>query len=297
MTTGVISLTTAFIGLGRMGTAMATRLIAAGYDLILYTRTQEKLAPLIALGARGASSIAEAVGAADFVLTMLADDSALKAVVEGPEGLLARMRPGAIHITMGTHDVATIRALAQAHTAAGLALVVAPVLGRPEAVEAGRLGVIAAGEARAVEQCMPVLEALGRRVFRAGDDPGGASAMKLANNFLLACAIEAMGEAFALIEKSGVDAEVFHDMITDGLFASPAYNTYARIIADKAYDKVGFTVALALKDINLALAAGSVAGVPMPSANICRDRLIGASAHGDSQRDWAAMALDQARAS
>jgi 3-hydroxyisobutyrate dehydrogenase-like beta-hydroxyacid dehydrogenase len=121
--------------------------------------------------------------------------------------------------------------------------------------------------------------------------------MKLANNFLLACAIEALGEAFALVEKSGVDAGVFHDMVTDGMFASPAYNTYAKIIAEKDWDRVGFTVALALKDVNLALAAGNIAGVPMPSANTCRDRLLGAISHGDAERDWAAMALEQARAS
>jgi 3-hydroxyisobutyrate dehydrogenase-like beta-hydroxyacid dehydrogenase len=95
----------------------------------------------------------------------------------------------------------------------------------------------------------------------------------------------------------GVDAQVFHDLITDGLFASPAYSTYARIIADKSWDRVGFTVELALKDINLALAAGKLAGVPLPSADVCRDRLLGAMAHGDDQRDWAAMALEQARAS
>lgn len=287
----------AFIGLGRMGQAMATRLLAAGHEVRVYNRTPEKLAPLIKLGASAATTIAEAAAHAGLVLTMLADDAALRTVSEAAGGLIESLPAGGIHVAMGTHDVKVIRSLATAHAQAGQTLLAAPVLGRPEAVTAGRLGVIVAGEPAAVQRCMPVLEALGRRVFAAGNDPGSASAMKLANNFLLACAIEALGEAFSLVEKSGVDSSVFHDLVTDGMFASPAYNTYAKIIAEKSWDNVGFTVALALKDVNLALAAGDVAGVPMPSANVCRDRLLGAVAHGDAQRDWAAMALEQARAS
>ena len=276
---------------------MAGRLLAAGQDVVLYNRTVEKLAPLISQGGRAAGSIAEACRDAEVTLTMLADDTALEAVSRGPGGLLEALPAGGVHAAMGTHDVKVIRSLAAAHAKAGQSLVAAPVLGRPEAVSAGKLAIVAAGPEEAVARCQPIFELLGRRVFSAGEDPGGAAAMKLANNFLLACAIEALGEAFSLVEKSGVDSEVFHAMVTDGLFASPAYNTYARIIADKAYDKVGFTVALALKDVNLALAAGGAAGVPLPSGNICRDRLLGAIAHGDAEKDWAAMAQDQARAS
>jgi 3-hydroxyisobutyrate dehydrogenase-like beta-hydroxyacid dehydrogenase len=287
----------AFVGLGRMGQAMVARLLAAGHDLILYNRTAEKLAPFLAKGARAASTLAQAAQFSGVVMTMLADDPALRAVCQGDGGLIATLPPEGIHVAMGTHDVKTIRALAEAHAAAGQTLIAAPVLGRPEAVTAGTLGVIVGGDGPAVERCMPLFEALGRRVFPAGADPGSASAMKLANNFLLACAIEALGEAFSLVEKSGVDRSVFHDVVTDGIFASPAYSTYAKIIANKAWDTVGFTVALGLKDVNLALAAGQAAGVPLPSANVCRDRLLGAIAHGDGHRDWAAMALDQARAS
>jgi 3-hydroxyisobutyrate dehydrogenase-like beta-hydroxyacid dehydrogenase len=286
-----------FIGLGRMGQAMATRLLAAGHEVAVYNRTAEKLQPLLDLGAQRANTIAAAAEYSGLVLTMLSDDKALGAVTEGSGGLIESLPTGGIHVSMGTHDVKVIRSLATAHDKVGQTLLAAPVLGRPEAVTAGKLGVIVGGDAGAVARCMPLLDALGRRVFPAGTDPGAAAAMKLANNFLLACAIEALGEAFALVEKSGVRSDAFHDMVTDGMFASPAYITYARIIADKAWDRVGFTVALALKDINLALAAGDVANVPMPSANVCRDRLLGAISHGDEARDWAAMALEQARAS
>jgi 3-hydroxyisobutyrate dehydrogenase-like beta-hydroxyacid dehydrogenase len=287
----------AFIGLGRMGQAMAARLLAAGHDVLLYNRTAGKLGALLAQGAREADSIAQAAGSVGIVLSMLADDTALRAVTEGPAGLLAALPRGGIHIAMGTHDVGYIRSLAAAHAAAGQILLAAPVLGRPEAVTAGRLGVIVGGDPAAIERCLPLLEALGRRVFRAGDDPGSASTMKLANNFLLACAIEAMGEAFSLVRKGGVDAAAFHEVLTDGLFACPAYRTYGQIIAEQSWDEVGFTTTLALKDIELVLAAGRVSAVPMPSAALCRDRLRDAIAHGDAQRDWSAMALEQARAS
>jgi 3-hydroxyisobutyrate dehydrogenase-like beta-hydroxyacid dehydrogenase len=286
-----------FIGLGRMGQVMASRLIAAGHELTVYNRTPAKLAPLTALGAHPAASIAEAARFGGVVITMVTDDAALRAVAEEKGGLLEALPAGGIHLAMGTHRVQQIQALAEAHAAAGQVLLSAPVLGRPEAVTAGRLGVMVAGDASAVARCRPLLDALARRVFEAGNDPRAAAAMKLANNMLLGCAIAAMGEAFSLAQKCGADGSVFYDVITDGLFAAPAYTIYGRMIADKAWDKVGFTVALGLKDVELALEAGHGAAVPLPSANVCRDRLIGAIAHGNEQRDWCVMALEQARAS
>ena len=279
-----------------MGQAMAARLLAGGHDVAVYNRSAGKTAELVALGAVNAVSLREAAQHGSVTLSMLADDAALKSICGGAHGLIAALPEGGIHVAMGTHDVEVIRSLAKEHAQAGRTLIAAPVLGRPEAVVTGRLGIIAGGDAAAVEKVRPLLDSIGRRIFAAGADPGSAAAMKLANNFLLACAIEALGEAFSLVQKSGVDSEVFHGMVTDGLFSCPAYITYAKIIADKSWDTVGFTVALALKDINLALAAGTSAGVPLPSANVCRDRLLGAVAHGDKERDWSAMALEQARA-
>jgi len=280
-----------------MGRAMADRLLSGGHDLMVYNRTADKSSALIARGAQAAATVAQAAAYAGVVLTMLADDAALTAVSQGRDGLIGALPTGGIHVVMGTHGVQVVRSLAAAHAQAGQVLLAAPVLGRPEAVTAGKLGVIVAGDAAAIARCRPLFESLGRRVFAAGSDPGSAAAIKLANNLLLACAIEAMGEAFSLVRKCGVDGNLFHDVITDGLFASPAYNGYARIIADQSWDHAGFTVELALKDVSLALAAGAGAAVPMPSVNVCRDRLLGALSHGDGQLDWAAMALEQARAS
>ena len=283
----------AFIGLGRMGQAMARRVLDAGHDLVLYNRTPDKLAEFAGLGARTAPSVAEAA-AQGVVISMLADDKALEAVAPH---VLEGLPEGGVHVVMGTHGVATVTGLADAHAGRGQILVSAPVLGRPDAVTAGRLGIIVAGPAEAVDRVRPLLDAIGRRTFDAGAEPAAAAAIKIANNLLLGCAMEAMGEAFALVEKSGGEPGLFYEVLTDGLFACPAYSIYGKIVAERSYDDVGFTTRLGLKDANLALAAGEMMGVPLPSGGVWRDRLIGAIAHGDGDRDWSCVALEQARAS
>jgi 3-hydroxyisobutyrate dehydrogenase-like beta-hydroxyacid dehydrogenase len=202
---------------------------------------------------------------------------------------------GAIHMVMGTHGVGIVRALTAAHAAAGQTLVAAPVLGRPDAAASGQLGIVAAGPAEALQRCKPLFDVIGRRTFEAGASPDAATSIKLANNFMLGCAVQAMGEAYSLVRRFGVAPQVLHDVMTEGLFSAPAYKVYGRIMADEAYDNVGFTTRLALKDMSLVLAAGDMARVPLPSASLLRDRLLAAIAHGDADRDWAVLAREQAR--
>ena len=286
-----------FIGLGRMGRGIAGRVQHGGHDLVVYNRTREKAAELAKAGATIADSIAAASAGRDVVITMLADDAALNQVARGDAGLLQSLPKGAIHLVMGTHGVEIVRELEQAHARAQQTLVAAPVLGRPDAAAAGQLGIVVAGASDAVNRCRPLLEVIGRRTFEAGIKPEGATAIKLANNFTLACAIQAMGEAFSLVRRYGVQPQTFYDVLTEGLFASIAYKGYGKIIVDGTYDQAGFTALLALKDADLVLAAGGAARVPLPSANAVRDRLLGAIAHGDGEKDWAVMALEQARSS
>ena len=287
----------AFIGLGRMGQAMARRLLAAGHDLVVWNRTPDRLGELLDMGATMADSVAQVATLGVPVITMLSDDDALAQVAHGPGGLIANLPAGGVHIAMGTHRSDTIRRLTAAHAEAGQILVAAPVLGRPTAVAAGQLGIIAAGPGDAIAQAQPLFDAIGRRTFPAGSDPASASLLKLTNNMVLACAIEVMGEAFSLVEKSGADPETLRDVLTEGVFSCPAYTGYSRAIVDRSWDNVGFTATLALKDVDLALATGAAAGVPLPSAEVCRDRLSRAIAAGDAGRDWIVMALAQARAS
>jgi 3-hydroxyisobutyrate dehydrogenase-like beta-hydroxyacid dehydrogenase len=284
-----------FIGLGRMGQAIATRILGGGHDLIVYNRTRSKAETLEHGGAKVASDIAGACAGREVVFTMLADDKALHEVVEN--GMLATLPQGAIHVPMGTHSVTALTELDQTHAKAGQVLVGCPVLGRPDAAAAGQLGLVPAGPADAIAKLEPLFKVIGRRTFPAGSNPAGAAAVKLANNMVLGCAIEAMGEGFALTRKFGVDPAVFNEVLTDGLFAAPAYKVYGGIIAREAYDQVGFTTTLGLKDANLMVAAGQAASVPLPSLNVYRDRLLGAIAHGEGDLDWAVIARDQARAS
>jgi 3-hydroxyisobutyrate dehydrogenase-like beta-hydroxyacid dehydrogenase len=280
-----------------MGRPIARRLIEAGHDVVVFNRTPGRIDELVDAGARAADDVAAVCRGRSVVLTMLADDAALTDVALRPGGLRDSLSAGAIHVAMGTHGVAAMSRIDAAHREASQRFVAAPVLGRPEAAEAGQLGIVVAGAPDAAQACAPLFEAIGRRTFDAGTRPAGASAIKLANNFVLGCAIEAIGEAFALVRKHDVPANVMQDVLTDGLFGCVAYRTYARIIADEAYDHVGFSATLALKDATLVLAAGEVARVPLPGANPLRDRLLGAIAHGDGERDWAVIAREQARAS
>jgi 3-hydroxyisobutyrate dehydrogenase-like beta-hydroxyacid dehydrogenase len=193
--------------------------------------------------------------------------------------------------------VAAIASLADRHAAVGQRFVAAPVLGRPQAAANGQLVIVAGGEPDAVRACAPLFELIGQRFFDAGGDPQSAAAVKLANGLVLACAIEAIAEAFSLIRRHAVDTELFREVLTGGLFPGPAHAIYSRLMVDESYDEPGFTTALGLKDVELALAAADRCAVPLPSGVVVRDRLLGAIAHGDAARDWAVLAREQARAS
>ncbi len=284
------------IGLGRMGKGMGQRLLGGGHDLLVFNRSAGKAGDLEQAGARSVSTLADVCLGRDIVISMVSDDAALNEVALGDGGIRQSMAAGGVHVAMGTHSAAAIQALAAAHASSGQTLVAAPVLGRPDAAAAGQLVIVAGGPAEAIKRCEPAFQVMGRKIAEAGPKPESAIAIKLANNFVLACAIEAMAEGFALVRKYGVQPQVFYEVITEGLFAAPAYKVYGKLMVDQAYDKPGFTAALGLKDVKLALAAGELAKVPLPSGSVVRDRLIGAIAHGDADKDWSVLAREQGRA-
>jgi len=286
-----------FIGLGRMGGAMARRLIDGKHEVGAYNRTADKLKTLTDLGARPLDSIKAAANYGEAVFTMLADDAAVLDVVTQSRGLLETLPKGGIHICAGTHSVDCIGRLKALHGEAGQVLLATPMLGRPEVVSSGQAGMVLGGAKASIDRFRPLFDAIARRTFEAGDDPVAAAAIKIANNFVLGCAIEAMGEGFSLVRRYDVVPDVFLDVMTDGLFACSAYKIYGKLIAEERYQPAGQRAVLGLKDANLALAAGGAVGVPLPSGNVWRDRLVGAVAHGEGEYDWAVMAKDQARAS
>jgi hypothetical protein len=286
-----------FIGLGRMGSGMARRILDAGHDLLVYDSVASQSTALASAGARAAGSISEVCDGRDIVVTMLVEDAAVADVAFGPSGLCASLSRAAIHLVMGTHGVAMVRSLEARHAEAGQTLVAAPVLGRPDLAASGQLGIVVGGPPDAVRRCEPLLRVMGRRTFAAGPKPESATAIKLANNAVLGCAMVAMAEGFSLVRRYDVAPQVFFDVMTEGLFSAPAYKVYGQKMVDESYDQVGSPIHVGLKDANLIAAAADLARVPMPSHNVYRDRLLGAVAHGDGDRDQAVLAREQARAS
>jgi 3-hydroxyisobutyrate dehydrogenase-like beta-hydroxyacid dehydrogenase len=286
-----------FVGLGRMGQGMARRILDAGHDLCVFDVVASQTEPFAKAGARVAASVADLAADRDIAITMLVEDAVLGEVALGPRGLSTALPRGAIHLVMGTHGVAIIREVEARHREAGQTLVAAPVLGRPDLAAAGQLGIVAAGPEAAVGRCTELFKVIGRRTFLAGAKPESATAIKLANNAVLGCAMVAMAEGFALVRKYGVAPQVFQDVMTEGLFAAPAYKIYGQKMVDESYDQVGSPITVGLKDANLISATAALVGVPMPSHNVYRDRLLGAVAHGDGNRDQAVLAREQARAS
>jgi 3-hydroxyisobutyrate dehydrogenase-like beta-hydroxyacid dehydrogenase len=285
-----------FIGLGRMGQGMARRILSGGHNLSVHDIAASKCADLAASGAIAAATVADVCKDRDVVVTMLVEDATVTDVALRPGGIRDSLPAGAIHLAMGTHGVAAIRTLAGAHTVANQFLVAAPVLGRPDLAAAGQLGIVTAGPDAAVRRCQLLFEAIGRRTFHAGAEPEAATVTKLANNLVLGCAMVAMGEGFSLVRKYGVEPQVLYEVMTEGLFSAPAYKGYGKTMVDQTYDRVGSPITVGLKDANLIQAAADLARVPLPGFNVYRDRLLGAAAHGDGDKDQAALAREQARA-
>src|SRR5207237_5134409 len=174
--------------------------------------------------------------------------------------------------------------------ARGQKYVAAPVFGRPDAAQAAKLWIVPAGPAEAIERCRPLFGAMGQGVEVVGEDPPLANVVKLAGNFLLASAIEAMGEALALVRKYGVEPKRFLEIANGRLIRSPVYENYGNLIVTQRYQPAGFKLRHGLKDMRLALAAGDEATAPLPTASLVRDQYLTAMARGWGDLDWAALA-------
>jgi 3-hydroxyisobutyrate dehydrogenase-like beta-hydroxyacid dehydrogenase len=277
-----------FIGLGRMGSGMAGNLLKAGHRVTVYNRTPGKAKALIAQGAKAVGSIAEACRG-DVVMTMLANDEAVESVVLRPNGVVANLAPGALHISSSTISVDLSERLTEQHSAKRQCFVAAPVFGRPDVAAAGQLFVVAAGEAAALDAAMPVLKPVAQKTFVISATPKAANLVKLSGNFLGASVIESLGEALTLIAKAGIDQERYIEFLTSTLFEAPIYKTYGGLIVGEHFKPAGFAAPLGQKDIRLVLAAAEDLRVPMPFASLLRDRFLTLLAHGGEELDWSAI--------
>ena len=270
------------IGLGAMGREIARNLLAAGHTVVAWNRSGGNVE-----GVRMVDTPAQALQA-DIALTMLSEDSAIRDVLmEGD--LLAQARPGLVHVVASTISVAFAQELADHHRARGVALVGAPVLGRPDVAARAELNILVAGGPDAVSKVKPALEAIGKRIWHMGEDPCMAYAAKLACNMMITFAIEAMAEAVVLTEAHGVPRERFLELILGTLFGSRPYQTYSGNMIKNEYQP-GFKATLGLKDLRLAKEAARNANGNLPMLDIVHAHMQAAVDAGYGDHDWSAMA-------
>jgi len=275
-----------FLGMGQMGAGIASNLLKAGHEVVVWNRSQAKAQPLIALGATRAATPRQAAAGRDAVITMLADDNALQAVTSGEDGLIAGLGEAGLHVSMSTIAVATADRLKQDHGAHRQRFLSAPVFGRPEAAAAAKLFIVAAGNEADLKTAAPIFSAVSQRVFVLGSNVAAANLVKLCGNFMILAAVEAMGEAMTLAEKGGVQPAQLLEVLTGSLFDSPVYRNYGAMLAQRNFRPAGFAAPLGLKDMRLAAQAADTLRVPMPVLNVLRDHLLQTIAVEGEDIDW-----------
>lgn len=275
-----------FLGLGSMGSAMAMRLVDAGHDVTVWNRSAPAADPLVAAGATRAGSPGEAL-AAGLSFSMLADDAAAERVLDAD----AVAEGSGIHVNMASISPAAADRLEELFRRAGIGYVSAPVLGRPNVAAAGALNILAAGPARLVEEVLPLLGVLGQKVWRLGERPRAANVVKVAVNYNIIHAIQALGESVAMTERHGVDPALFRDVLTSTLFDGVVYRGYGTEIVEQTYDPPGFVMALGFKDLNLAEEVAAERDVVLPTAPAMHRVYEIALSDPELQRyDWGATA-------
>ncbi|WP_335936517.1 NAD(P)-dependent oxidoreductase [Streptomyces sp. PTD5-9] len=279
-------MTVGFVGLGAMGQGMAANLVRAGHRVLVWNRSPEPVATLVGRGAEAADGLA-GVFAADVVVSMLASDTVVERLLLDPALLSAAS--ATVHMNMATVSPALADRAEALHADHGIGYLSAPVLGRPPVAAAGQLNVLTAGDPALLERVTPLLAAIGQHSWNFGARPRQANVAKIAVNFLVACAIESMAEACTLAEANGVPATDLVDMLTHTVFPGPVYSGYGPMVAERRYEPAGFRLPLGLKDVDLALTTGAEGNAPLPFGSVLRDAFLDALAHGDHDKDWAAI--------
>ncbi|MCC6776100.1 MAG: NAD(P)-dependent oxidoreductase [Hyphomicrobiales bacterium] len=279
----------AFIGLGNMGSSIARCILRAGHDLTVWNRTASKMQPLIAEGAKGATKLKDAVSAADVVVTSLMDDKSIIDAVRAEDGILAGMKPSAIHVCITTISPKCADELEKIHKAHGTRYVSGPVVGRPDAAAAGQLASYLAGEAAAVETVTSLVRAYSKQVVAIAERPSLANCMKLAINFNIVSAIEAIGETYVFAEKCGLPLDHLRDFYQQLWFTHPAAQLYAEKLRARDFaGRGGFVMSGGLKDVRLMLSTAAAAGAKLELGEIIERKLAKGVESGMAETDWSA---------
>lgn len=281
-----------FLGLGNMGTPIATNLSKNGVELFVYNRTKEKADPLLQNGCKWLEAPSQAFEKAPIAFTMLANDHAVEELTEGPNGLLAKAKPGCIHVSLSTISPDLSSALAAKHKEKGVHFIASPVFGRPDVAASHNLKVCIAGDKKAKDEVVPYLQFIGQKIYDFGDDPASANIVKLIGNFLIFSSIELMSESFALAQKAGIPVNTLQTLLSETFFTSPILGRYGNIIMNQDFTPAGFKMTLGLKDIDLIQNIATRLRAPMPIASLLHNRLITGLANKREDLDWSAIALN-----
>jgi 3-hydroxyisobutyrate dehydrogenase-like beta-hydroxyacid dehydrogenase len=277
-----------FIGLGRMGSAIARNLLRSGFKLTVYNRTPSKMLPLVEAGAIKATSPADAVRNADVVITSLMDDQSVLDVVTRTDGLLATLQPNAIHIGTSTSSPRLAQQLAELHATHGSVYLAAPVIGRPAAADARQLTTFVAGDLAAIQRSRAVFDAYSLIVVNAGVDPASANILKLLVNYLHTSVVDLVGQAFTIGEKADIDPKIITLMLKTA-FPNPNHAYYIDKIRSRDFDHVGFDLRGEYKDVQLMMQMSEDMKVALPNADSASQKLLTALANGMEGKDWSAI--------
>jgi 3-hydroxyisobutyrate dehydrogenase-like beta-hydroxyacid dehydrogenase len=279
-----------FVGLGQMGRPMALNLLQAVIsetELCVYDQQTERLAPLLAQGARSVEHLGSVVTPGGIVFTMVPDDRALLQITLGEGGILKQLGSGGIHVSLSTVSPQVSTQLARLSHKQGGTYLAATVLGHPDAAARGDVSIYLAGDAAAKTRVRPLLATMGKRLYDLGEVVEQATVTQLACRFLLASVIEAMGEAAALVEVYGLDRERFLHMLVEApLFSGVVFEDYGPLIGTRDFSDRRVSVKEGLKDIELAIQMGQQKEVDLPYADVVYEHLLAAQEAGRGHEDW-----------
>ncbi len=275
-----------FLGLGSMGQAMARRLLEAGHDVVVWNRSAEPRAELSESGATAVETPAEAL-AVDLSVSMLANDDAADSVLSADNLPSDRI----VHANMASVSPAMAASLSERFAEAGHGYVASPVLGRPHVAAEGGLNILAAGSTEDIERMKPLFDAMGQRTWPLGEHAPTANVVKIAVNYNIIHAIQALAESVAITTTAGVKPEDFVEVLTKTLFGGVVYTGYGALVAERSYTPTAFSLELGLKDLGLAESAAHSAGLTLPSSAVLRELFESALADPEiAHKDWSALA-------
>ncbi len=282
--------TAAVLGTGRMGSAMAERLAGQGVEVVVYNRSPDRAASLAArIGAHVATTPAEAASRADVVITMVADDAAVRDLFEASDGITAGLRPGTVAVDMSTVLPDTIRSVAPAVRALGAGILDGPVSGSVSSALAGELTIMVGGGVDDLERARPILDRLARRVFHLGPLGTGA-VMKLAVNTLIFGLNGAVAEGLVLAERNGIDRALAYEVLASSAAGAPMVAYKRANFVEPDTTPVAFSLALADKDLRLIRELAETSDTAMPQATVNLDTIQAAERSMGEDLDFALVA-------